>query len=47
LESFRVRRRADPGGIETLMPDKLKSAGEVEVFGRLIKMVFLPEELEP
>jgi hypothetical protein len=47
LESFRVIRRADPGGIETFISDKVKSAGEVEFFGRLTKMVFLPDELEP
>ena len=47
LEVFRVIRRADPGGIEMFMPDKVKSAGEAEVFGKLIKMVFSPEEFEP
>lgn len=47
LEGFKVIRRADPGGTEMFMPAKVKAAGEVEVFGKLIKMVFSPEELEP
>jgi len=29
------------------MSDNVNSAGEVEVLGRLTKIVFLPEELDP
>ena len=47
LAVFRVIRRADPGGIETFMSDKVKSTAEVAVLGRLTKMVFFPEELNP
>ena len=47
LDAFRVIRNADPGGMETFISDKLKSTEEVEVFGRLIRMVFFPDELEP
>jgi hypothetical protein len=47
LDGPRVIRKADPGGTETFMSDKIKSAGEEKVFGRLTRMVFLPAELDP
>ena len=47
LAVFKVMRRAEPGGTDTFMSDKVKTAGAVEVFGRLTRMVFLPAELEP
>lgn len=47
LVALRVMRRAEPGGMEIFMSDNVNSAGEVEVLGRLTKIVFLPEELDP
>lgn len=46
---LRVRRRAEPGGIETCISASVNSRGEgeLELLGRLIRIVFFPEEFDP
>jgi len=47
LFSFMVMRREDPGEREIFLSDRINAVAEREDFGRLIKMVFLPDELNP